>query len=84
MLLGQGDLQEEVIFEWDLEGVGQIGATEVEITSSTKRTAYLEAKEQRREGLSVWLDPRKGGGVRLGSECDHNHWRGRGEAPGPE
>lgn len=39
--------------ELDPEGVGQIGAMEVEITSLTERTAYLEEKQQRREGLSV-------------------------------
>lgn len=48
MRFGQGDLQEEVISELDLEeGNGQIGEMVVEITSLTRRT------EKRREGLFV-------------------------------
>ena len=35
MRLALGGLQEEVISELDLEGVGQIGAMELEITSLT-------------------------------------------------
>ena len=67
-VVGEWGLSGEVIFELDLEeGVGQNGEMEVEITSLTQRTTYLEAEEQKREGLSVWPEPGvwgQGGGRR--------------------